>query len=253
MDVNMARIPAAAWRGLLDLLMPNQCLACGRPVAEPASLCAGCFGGLRHIEEPVCEALGTPLPYDQGPGALSAAALAAPPVWNRARAAVAFDDVSKILVHHLKYRDRQEAGLVMARMMARAGRRLIEEADLIVPVPLYRLRLWQRRFNQAAFLARELARHSGLAWRGDLLLRRRATPAQVGLDAEERRRNVRNAFALKPGQAHSVTGKSILLIDDVRTTGATAEACTRVLAGAGAARVDVLTFALVLAPARFHI
>ena len=118
-----------------------------RASGAPQCLCLGCWSALQHLDEPVCDALGTPFAYDQGEGALSAAALADPPLWDRARAAVIFDDTSARLVHGLKYRDRQEAGLLMARMMARAGRKL-READLILPVPLHRFRLWQRRFDQ---------------------------------------------------------------------------------------------------------
>ena len=119
--------------------------------------------------------MGTPFAYDQGSGAVSAAALANPPPWNRARAAVAFDETSRVLVHGLKYHDTQESGLLMGRMMARAGRALLAEADLLMPVPLHRLRLWQRRFNQSGYLAQRLAECHGKPWRGDRLTRVKAT------------------------------------------------------------------------------
>jgi ComF family protein len=141
----------------------------------------------------------------------------------------------------------------MARMMARAGRRFLAETDLIVPVPLHRFRLWQRRFNQSAFLAQQVAKASGRPCRSRLLLRQRPTRTQVGLERDERRRNVRHAFALTPEGASAVGGKTVLLIDDVRTTGATAEACTAALRQGGAARVLLLSFALVAVPAKLHI
>jgi ComF family protein len=197
--------------------------------------------------------MGTPFPYDQGEGILSAAALANPPPWDRARAAVAFDEASRRLVHALKYHDTQEAGLLMSRMMARAGRILLAETDLLVPVPLHRFRLWQRRFNQSGYLALRLAKLSGKAWSGDSLLRVKATRSQVGLDADERRRNMKGAFQVTPDRHAHIAGRRILLVDDVLTTGATAGACARVLKAAGATQVDVLTFALVLTPARLHI
>lgn len=253
MDIALSQLPARLWRGFVDLVTPSLCLSCGAPVGEPASLCCACWGGLKLIEEPVCEALGTPFAYDQGEGALSAAALSDPPAWDRSRAAVLFDDEAAKLVHALKYRDRPEAGHLMARMMARAGRRLTAEADLILPVPLHRFRLWQRRFNQSALLAQRIAALSGTPWRHDVLVRGRRTRAQVGLDQEARRRNVRNAFQVPPGALAAVAGKSVLLVDDVRTTGATAEACALALRRAGAARVDLLTFALVPLPAKPHI
>jgi len=237
----------------VDLVAPSLCLGCGAGVGEPASLCIACWAGLQHLDEPVCDALGTPFAYDQGEGALSAEALSDPPPWDRSRAAVIFDDHSGKLVHALKYQDRQEAGLLMARMMARAGRRLLAETDLILPVPLHRFRLWRRRFNQSAFLAQQLSRIATKPWRHDILIRTRRTRAQVGLDQAERRKNVRGAFQLRPDGLAAVSGKCVLLVDDVRTTGATAEACAEALKQAGAARVFLLSFALVPAPAKPHI
>jgi ComF family protein len=246
-------LPARLWRGIVDLLTPPACLACRSPLSEPASLCAACWVKLAHIEEPVCAVMGTPFAYDQGEGMLSPAALAEPPAWSRARAAVAYDDVSRPLAHGLKFHDRHEAGLLMARMMARVGRRLLASADVMVPVPLHRLRLWTRRFNQSAFLALKLSEMSGKPFRSDILLRARATPPQVGLDAAARRKNVKGAFSVAPAQGMAVAGRRVLLIDDVMTTGATANACASALRQAGASEVDVLCFALVLAPRRLHI
>lgn len=248
----LARIPARVWRGVVDFITPALCLSCRAPVSEPASLCPACWSALNQIDEPVCDVMGTPFAYDEGEGALSAAALARPPPWNRARAAVAFDEVSRPLIHALKYHDNHEAGLLMARMMARAGRRLLAETDVVLPVPLHRLRLWTRRFNQSAFLAERLASLARKPWRGDILARLRATRPQVGLDDGERRRNVRGAFRVEATAIARLAGKKILLVDDVMTTGATAGACAEALKHAGAARVDVLAFAIVLGPARLH-
>jgi len=253
MEIVISSLPARLWRGVVDLVTPSLCLGCGAGVSEPASLCLACWAKLQHLDEPVCDVLGTPFPYDQGEGAVSTAASGDPPAWDRARAAVIFDDGSAKLIHGLKYRDRQEAGILMARMMARAGRRLLAEADVIIPVPLHRFRLWRRRFNQSAFLAQQLANRAGKPWRHDVLVRGRRTRAQVGLDEAERRRNVRGAFLISPGGLPAVAGKTVLLVDDVRTTGATAEACAETLKKAGAARVSLLSFALVPHPARRHI
>lgn len=243
----------AAWRGLVDVVTPPLCLSCQSPVSMGAALCLTCWQKLQLIDEPVCDVLGTPFAYDEGEGALSPAAMAKPPAWDKARAAVAFDRLSGQLVHLLKYQDQHEAALLMARMMVGAGRNLWPEVDVMVPVPLHRKRLWKRRFNQAAVLTQQLAQVTGKPWRSDVLLRNLATTSQVGLDAKERRKNVRRAFHVPLEKAGHVAGKTVLLVDDVRTTGATAEACAETLKQAGAARVYVLSFALVLVPVQLHI
>jgi ComF family protein len=240
-------------RRVIDFLAPPKCLVCNEAVLEPASLCPSCWANLRFIDAPVCNVLGMPFAYDQGEGAISPAALADPPPWDRARAAVAYDEASRRIVHGLKYRDTMEAGLLMTRLMARAGQSLIQEADVIIPVPLHRFRLWSRRFNQAAFLSQQISRQFGRAYHTDVLLRTKASPSQVGLSFDERRKNVAKVFEVIPEGVGHIAGRRILLIDDVLTTGATVGSCSAVLKKAGAAHVDVLTFALVLEPKRPHI
>ncbi len=208
---------------------------------------------MRFLDHPVCDVMGTPFAYDQGEGILSAEALADPPGWDKCRAAVLFDEHSKDIVHQLKYRDRAEAGIFMARLMARAGAQLLREADFIVPVPLHRWRLWKRRFNQAAALAQLVAKSAPAKFRPELLLRNRATPQQVGLSAKERQKNVKGAFAVPLEARALIAGRTLVLVDDVRTTGSTLRACTAALREAGAARIYVLTFALVNDVRRFHI
>lgn len=240
-------------RGLVDFVTPPKCLSCRVDLQMGACLCMACWQKLNFLEDPLCDVLGLPFAYDQGPGSLSAQALADPPPWDRGRAAVVFDEAAKGLVHGLKYRDITEAGLFMARMMARVGRDLVAEADLIMPVPLHKSRLWKRRFNQAAFLAQPIALGANKIFATDILLRIAPTRQQVGLKAEERRKNVRKAFQVPFEKQALVAGKVILLVDDVRTTGATLSACSEALKKAGAARVFVLTFALVKEPHRMHI
>jgi ComF family protein len=241
------------WQTTVDVMTPPLCLACRASVTQGAALCLDCWRKLHFIEEPVCEAYGTPFAYDEGEGALSPAAVAAPPSWNKGRAAVAFDEASKHLVHLLKYQDTQEAGHAMARMMAGAGRSIAAESDILIPVPLHKRRLWQRRFNQAAILAMDIAKLAGKPCQADVLIREKATRQQVGLSANDRRKNVGRAFVVPPDKLGEVHGKTVLLIDDVRTTGATANACAVALKAAGAAKVHLLTFALVLEPTRLHI
>ena len=251
MHISQGLTRAGKWS--LDWLIPPQCLVCRGDIAEASGLCVSCWSKLSFIEAPFCEKLAIPFPYDQGEEMVSAAALADPPAWDRARSALLFDDTARILVHALKYHDRHEAGLLMARLMVRAGADILKSADAIIPVPLYRWRLWRRRYNQSALLACKICRDTGKAFQPELLRRRRSTRSQTGLDHEERRRNVRNAFIVPKERRGSVAGKSLVLIDDVRTTGATLEACARALKAAGAAHVDVLTFALVPKPKQLHI
>jgi ComF family protein len=201
---------------------------------------------MRLIERPYCEQLGIPFAYDLGVGALSAEAIADPPPFRRCRAVCAFDEVARRLVHGLKYHDRLELARWMGSWMARAGAEVVAEAEMIVPVPLHRRRLWQRRFNQSAMLAGTVAAKSGKPIDNFVLQRIRPTLQQVGLSAAERDDNVRGAFRVDAERRLQIAGRQVLLVDDVYTTGATVKAATRALMRAGASAVDVLVFARVV-------
>lgn len=235
-----------AGRGLVDAVLPPSCPVCRVLTGQPHALCAACWGKVRFLEEPWCERLGTPLPFDLGPGALSAEAVAHPPPFHRARAAAVYDDTTAGLVHAFKYGDRLDLAPLLAAWMRRAGRDLLAEADVLVPVPLHRFRLLRRRFNQAAVLCRVLSRTTGLPHDPGLLVRHRQTRQQVGLSREARTENVRGAFRVPPRAKARLKDRKVLLVDDVATTGSTLEAATRALLSGGAARVDVLTFARVV-------
>ena len=228
-----------------DILFPPVCLGCGELTGSHGGLCGSCWSRLRAIEAPVCDVLGTPLAYDAGEGVLSADAIADPPPFTKARAAVIYDDVARAIVHRLKYKDRTDLAAVMARWMLRAGCDVIGACDTIVPVPLHRRRLLTRRYNQAAELARALAPLTGLAYLPATLYRTRATQQQVGLGAQARADNVRGAFGVPQHRRPQITGGSVLLVDDVYTTGATVNSASRALLKAGADHVYVLTFARV--------
>ena len=240
------RTAREAMRWTANLLLPPRCVSCGAPLWGETQVCATCWKELVFIEAPLCEVSGVPFPYDPGPGALSGDVLAHRPAYGRARAALQYDQISGRLVSRLKYGDRLETVPLFAKWMVRAGHELLAETDLIVPVPLHRARLFQRRFNQSAEMARAVSRLSGVSCAPELLIRTRATRAQVGLSASARRRNVSGAFALTPGKGEKVDGKRLLLVDDVLTTGATVEACAKRLAAEGALSVDVLTLARVV-------
>jgi ComF family protein len=228
------------------LLFPPTCAGCRRIVSQPGTLCGECWRDLRLIEQPWCEVMGTPFSHEMGPGMLSAEAIANPPAFDRARAAVAHGGVARRMVHGLKYADRTDLAPWMARWMVRAGRELLADADLVVPVPLHRWRFLSRRFNQSAELARSIARLSGIAFASDVLLRVKPTRQQVGLGQRQREDNVRGAFTVAAEGEIVVAGRKIVVVDDVYTTGATVSAAARALRRAGASRIDVLTFARVL-------
>jgi ComF family protein len=242
------RAARAAWRLVLDAGLPPLCPACREPLGGGGGLCAACWSRLSFIAPPYCERLGIPFVYDPGPGILSMQAIANPPAYTRARAAVRYDDVARDLVHAFKYADRLDLAPVMGQWMAQAGASLIADADALVPVPLHWRRLWARRFNQAAALARAMAQTTHIPLEFDLLQRVRATAQQVGLARTERARNVQGAFRVAPERRAAVKGRRLILVDDVLTTGATVDTCARVLLRAGAARVDVIVFARVVDP-----
>jgi ComF family protein len=231
---------------LIGIAYPPSCIACGGATAAAHSLCARCWSGIRFIERPFCERLGTPFPVDYGGPLLSPAAMADPPVFERARAVARYDETVQALVHRLKYGDRIELAKAMARMMTRAGAELLAEADLVVPVPLHRWRLWRRRFNQAMALAGGIAAAGKLPCDPLLLARVKHTDSQVGLSKAQRHENLQGAFRVPEGAKPRLKGKRVLLVDDVLTTGSTANAASRALLRGGARAVDVLAFARVV-------
>jgi len=237
-----------AGRRLLDLVLPPHCLKCGVIVGEPGSLCTPCWEGMTFITRPHCAQCGIPFTFAAEIGAVCGACIRRPPLYLRARAVFVYDDNSRDLVLGFKHADRTEAAPAFGRWMARAGAEILADAELIVPVPLHWTRLWRRRFNQSALLAKALAAETGITMIPDLLIRRRRTPSQGGLGPAGRVRNVRGAFAINPRQRGKLAGRRVVLVDDVHTTGATLEACTRVLLRAGAGSVDALTLARVPRP-----
>ena len=243
----LIRPPAAAGRWLtlaLDALLPPRCLACAAAVDVPGRLCAGCWSAVDFIAPPQCALCGFPFDYDEGADVLCGACIASPPAFDRARSVLRYSGVARDLVLGFKHRDRTHAAPPFAQWMERAGEALLADADAVAPVPLHRFRLFTRRYNQAALLARELARLCDLPFAPDLLARTRHTRSQAGLSRRGRIENVRGAFAVR--RVEDVRGRRIVLVDDVMTTGATAGACAAVLKRAGALGVDVLSLARVV-------
>lgn len=234
-------------RFALDLIMPPACFSCRAPVAEPHALCSDCWNKISFLAGPECALCGLPFDLDPGPGTLCGPCLARQPDFDRARSVVRYDDASKGAILAFKRADRLDIVPAFARWLERAGRPLLVESDVIVPVPLHPWRLWRRRYNQAAMLAAALARLTNLPHAPLALSRTRPTPSQGTMpSAKARRRNVRGAFKVPETRRSLVAGKTVLLIDDVYTTGATLEACAKALKRGGAARVFVLTIARVV-------
>jgi ComF family protein len=213
--------------------------------AQTIGLSPQSWGRIRFIEAPVCDACGFPFDFDLGAGALCASCLARRPVYDRARAACLYDEHSRGLILKLKHADRTDLAALFARWLARAGAEILREADAVAPVPLHRSRLLARRYNQAAEIARPLARGAGVSYWPDALVRVKATPSQGGRSGEARRRNLSGAVQASAAWRRRIEGRRVVLVDDVLTTGATVEACARALKSAGASAVDVLVIARV--------
>ena len=239
-----------AGRALLDLLLPPHCVACDVTVSAPGLLCADCFRQTGFITEPMCARCGVPFAASGlgGSDHLCPGCHAVPPVFRRARAALRYDAQGRRLILPFKHADRTEIASALAPHMARAGAALLRDADMLVPVPLHRARLFHRRYNQAGLLASAIGRIAGRPCLLDALLRRRATASLGEKSAAERAAEVAGAFLVRPSRAGRLVGKRVLLIDDVMTSGATANACAAALLAACAASVDVLVAARVPDP-----
>lgn len=240
--VKAARV---AVRQIVDFALPPRCPGCGIVSAEQHLFCLDCWQGLRFLGDPCCHRCGLPFEYDSGDGAQCGACLADPPAYDRLRAAVAYGDIARRVALKLKYSGRPGVALTLARFMQRH----ISPADdgaVLMPVPLHRWRIWKRGYNQSALIVTALAKRTGLEPRLDLLRRVKATPPLKGMGRRERALAVRGAFQVVPGAKHAIAGRTIILVDDVFTTGATANGCAKVLKRAGAAKVNILCWARVI-------
>jgi len=237
---------------VLDMLLPPNCLACDAPVDADGQFCLPCFRKANFISAPLCRQCGVPLPHDGAGGGRHLLSCqpcaAAPPAFTQARAALRYDEFARRLILPFKYADRTDAARGLALLMSRAGAGLLAKADLLVPVPLHKTRLRQRRFNQSALLASELGRVARRPVLQDALIRHRATLPLGPLGLPERHAQLSGAIQARPSRTPRLEDQNILLIDDVMTSGATANACALALLGACAAQVNVLTTARVPDP-----
>lgn len=238
-----SRLLPGLWHMLLNVAFPPHCPSCRVEVHAEGNFCPRCFEQLRMIHTPLCTCCGIPFPFDVGEAMECPQCLDKPPAFAAARAPLVYDTISAPLVSALKFHD-QWGGLSRhAALMRHAGAELLSEADAMIPVPLHWRRLLWRRFNQSALLAYALHATTDLPCHPEWLVRRRYTTPQRQLHRSHRLRNLRNAFMVPDTYREAVRGKTLLLIDDVVTTGATVNACARALKKAGAAKVLVLALA----------
>jgi len=230
--------------GLLDFALPPRCAGCAEIIGEVDGFCPGCWSQLTWLGESGCNCCGLPLEATEA--ALCGRCIAVPPPLDRMRAAVAYGEVPRVIALRLKYGRK----IALARTMARFMAPLLGPPDptsMVVPVPLHRWRLWSRGFNQSGLVARELGRRWGLPVEHQLLLRAKRTPPLKGMNYQQRHAAVAGAFAVAP--TNRLDGRTIILVDDVLTSGSTAEACAQTLRKAGAGRVELISWARVVRPA----
>lgn len=247
----MHRVGRAAKSGLrfaADFVWPSRSLVTGEHHGGRGLIAPADFATLRFLNGGSCRKCALPLETDLGEASLCGACAARPPVWDEARAALAYDDTSRKLVLDLKHAGRRDGLPVFANWMHMAARDVLDDADLIVPVPLHYRRLARRGFNQSAWLSAAISRRSGVPAGLDALVRHKPTPTQGGRSASDRWRNVRAAFHVRPSRQEAVDGARITLVDDVYTTGATLSACVRALKKGGADHVSALVLARVVRP-----
>lgn len=230
---------------MLNWVLPERCPCCGTITAAGGSFCVSCWQKLEFLGPPWCRGCATPFEFDRGADAYCAVCIANPPRHDGIRAAVKYDDLSAQVALRLKYGVKIGLARVIAQHMLR---HLPEEQEqlIITPVPLHWTRIWSRSFNQSALIGKELADMSGLVFVPDLLVRHKRTPSMRGLDLKRRREAVASAFAVHPKYKGALKGRSIILIDDVLTTGATSDGCVAVLKRGGADWVQIFCWARAL-------
>ncbi len=227
---------------LLNLVLPPTCLVCRAMVSDAGTLCGPCWSKVKFISQPYCLRCALPLPF-AGTDNICAQCTAVPPPFAAAASVMVYDDMTAPLVAAFKYADRLDAAPALAALLLRAAAPLVARCDIMTAVPLNRRRLWQRRYNQSAVLAQHLARASGKNYQPQLLLQKAGAAKQTTLAKAQRLRNAQHIYSVAKTAPAIIAGKSVLLIDDVFTTGATLSACANLLLQAGAAEVLVASLA----------
>lgn len=230
----------------VDTVLPPRCVVTGEMVDRQGMIAPSAWAELDFIADPICDACGFPFDFEVEKGSLCASCLDRSPPYETARAALKYNDSSRNMILRFKHADQTHNVLAFMPWLQTAGREMLEEADMLIPVPLHRWRLMQRRYNQAAIIAQALGKKTHIPVMVNGFRRIRSTPSQGYLKSHERHKNVKRAFALDEKRMAEIKGKTIILIDDVHTTGATVKECTKALLKAGGAKVHVLTLARVV-------
>lgn len=233
---------------VINFIWPPRCAVTGDEVETNGMLSPEGWAALQFISDPFCNCCGLPFEFKIEGVTLCGSCLAKRPKFEKARSALVYNDASRHVILGFKHGDQTHQVPSFMPWLKQAGKELLVKTDLIVPVPLHYWRLVKRRYNQAALIAKALAKETGIDYAPDILKRTRATPTQGFLNARERQKNVRNAFQVCVKKEEQVRGKNILLIDDVYTTGATVNECTKALLKAGAEEVNILALARVVKP-----
>ena len=227
----------------VNTIFPSRCLSCHELISEHGALCIKCWKSINFISTPICYKCGVPFEYNIGEQALCGRCMVQKPIYTEARAIFKYDENSKQQILALKYFDKTQLAPVFAKWLARISHDYKDKAHFIIPVPLHYFRLVYRRYNQASLLAKFLAKHIEIPIFYDALVRVKKTPTQYGLTRKQRDENMRGAFKVKPKHYQQLKGKSVILVDDVLTTGATLDACSRALHDAGVVDIFVVTLA----------
>ncbi len=240
---------ALSWsQSFLDLMLPPRCFGCGETTSEHHTLCASCWKNCTFLSSPWCSLCGWPFPFETPHQTLCPHCHRLPPLFVQCRSALAYQESSRHFILKLKQGDGTYLAPGLSRLMLRVGQDILSKTDLLIPVPLHWKRLFLRQYNQATLLSNHITRQTSIPTHTDLIKRHRSTPKQGHQNRKERAANVRGAFFVPFEKKSLINGKRLTLVDDVLTTGATLNECSRVLLNEGAKEVRVLTLARVITP-----
>ncbi len=230
-------------KAVKDYIFPNACLSCRNLIDENAFLCLDCWKETELIGQNICNKCGDPLEFEIENELICGRCIRQMPIFNKSVSVFIFKGVTKEIIHKFKYEDQLHIAKKMVKLMLLKGQNLIEDSEIIAPVPMHFFKVLKRNYNQSAILAREIAENTDLSYVGDLLVKTKNTKPQFSLKYNERMQNLKDSFKTQHKYLDLIKGKNILLIDDVTTTGATLNSCAKTLLDSGCKSVNVITLA----------